>query len=83
MKVLHIVGGSLSNGAFKGANILHKALLNANIDSKILNDSLPQKNLTENNKIIFINNSFIKKIVNKIFIYLEKIIKLELVLMFF
>ncbi len=75
MKVLHIVGGSLSNGAFKGANILHKALLNANIDSKILNDSLPEKNLTENNKIIFINNSFIKKIVNKIFIYLEKIIK--------
>ena len=75
MKVLHIAGGSLSNGAFKGANILHKALLNANIDSKILNDSLPEKNLTENHKIIFINNSFIKKIVNKIFIYLEKIIK--------
>ena len=39
MKVLHVVGGPLSNGSFKGAEILHKALLEYNIDSKILSDN--------------------------------------------
>ena len=36
-KVLHLVGGSLTDGAYKGANILHEALLELNVDSKILN----------------------------------------------
>ena len=36
IKVLHIVGGHSENGAFKGAKILHKALLKAKIKSKIL-----------------------------------------------
>ena len=35
IKVLHIVGGHSENGAFKGAKILHKALLKAKIKSKI------------------------------------------------
>ena len=38
MRVLHIVGGAMTNGAFKGAEILHKALINSKINSKILND---------------------------------------------
>ena len=46
IKVLHIVGGPYTNGAFKGANILHKALLELNIDSKILNDT-PSKTNSE------------------------------------
>ena len=35
IKVLHIVGGSSTNGAYKGASILHQALLELNIDSKL------------------------------------------------
>ena len=38
IKVLHVVGGSFSDGAYKGVNILHKALVDSNIDSKLLND---------------------------------------------
>ena len=38
IKVLHIVGGSQKNGSFKGAEILHQALLKQNVNSKILND---------------------------------------------
>ena len=37
MKILHVVGGSFNNGAFKGAKILHDSLINLNVDSKILN----------------------------------------------
>ena len=64
-KVLHVVGGSLSNGAAKGANILHQALLELGIDSKLLNDT-PIKTNTKNietldKNIIFINNNFIKR----------------------
>ena len=44
MKVLHIVGGSNTNGAFKGANILHNALLNLKINSRLLNDTPPKEN---------------------------------------
>ena len=79
IKVLHVVGGSLSNGAAKGANILHNALLELDIDSKLLNDTSLQINKKEiknsDNTIIFINNNFFKKFFNKIFIYLEKILK--------
>ena len=37
MKVLHIVGGKLNNGAVKGAKILHEALLDQKIDSLFMN----------------------------------------------
>ena len=46
IKVLHVVGGSSKNGAFKGAYILHKALLDLNIDSKVINDL--DKNTSQN-----------------------------------
>jgi len=79
IKVLHVVGGPLTNGSFKGANILHEALLKLNIDSKILNDSsrkINPKNLHNfNENIIFINDNFFKKFINKIFVLLEKILK--------
>ena len=79
IKVLHIVGGPLSNGAAKGANILHKALLGQDIDSKLLNDTSFKINKKQiknfNDSVIFINNNFLKKLSNKIFIYLEKILK--------
>ena len=74
IKVLHIVGGSLTNGAAKGANILHQALSKLNIDSQLLNDSPPKIDNTHKN-IIFINNTFFKRLVNNIFIKLEKILK--------
>ena len=79
INVLHVVGGPLTNGAAKGAEILHKALLQFDINSKILNDqpliikNKSQKNYHDN--IIYINDNFIKKIINKSFIYLEKILK--------
>ncbi len=76
IKVLHIVGGQPDNGAYKGAHILHKALLSSDIDSKILND-IP--NLDNNKKfdqeLIYFNNNLFKKYLRKIFIFLEKIIK--------
>ena len=34
MKILHIVGGSSLNGAYKGADILHQALLELKVNSK-------------------------------------------------
>mgnify|MGYP001204150452 CR=1 FL=1 len=75
MKILHIVGGNFKSGAFTGAYILHKALLNAQINSKILNDN-PNKKPSENDKnIIFVNTRLIEKVLNKFFIYLEKIFK--------
>ena len=77
INVLHVVGGPLTNGAAKGANILHQALLGLDINSKLLNDHPSKienkKNYDEN--IIFINNNFVKKITNIFFIYLEKILK--------
>lgn len=77
IKVLHVIGGPLRYGASKGANILHKALLNLNIQSKILNDSPNDKNKENfNNDVIFINGSFLKKLINIFFLYLEKIFKL-------
>ena len=75
IKVLHVVGGPLRYGASKGANILHKALLELNIQSKILNDS-PNDKETFDKDIIFINDNLFKKLINKIFLYLEKISKL-------
>tara|TARA_B100001741_G_C16547319_1_gene597468 strand:+ start:1249 stop:2451 length:1203 start_codon:yes stop_codon:yes gene_type:complete len=73
IKVLHVVGGPLKYGASYGANILHKALLEFDVRSKLLNDNPIQNN---DKNIIFINNDFFTKLINKIFIYSEKILKL-------
>ena len=78
MKILHIVGGSKNGGAFKGAYILHKALKNLGVESKIINDEIIlKKNLKKNDdeNIININRSIEKKLLSKIFIILEKLIK--------
>ena len=40
MKILHVIGGSFEDGAFKGVNILHKNLKELGIESKILNNRL-------------------------------------------
>ena len=65
IKVLHIVGGSTNNGAYKGAYILHKSLLKSGVDSIILNDTSPSniKKVEISNfyKVIFLNKSFSKK----------------------
>jgi|TARA_B110000037_G_scaffold221015_1_gene290541 glycosyltransferase involved in cell wall biosynthesis len=74
IKVLHIVGGSPKNGAFKGAYILHKALCDLNVDSKILSDHDHKKNFKKGT-IININNSTFKKLISKIYILIEKILK--------
>ena len=79
IKVLHIVGGSQTNGAYKGANILHQALLKRNIKSKILNDT-PKKYNKDNTKnldedVIYINDNFITKLISNIYVYSEKILK--------
>ena len=76
IKVLHLVGGPLTAGAFKGSLILHKSLLNLGIDSKILNDRPPSdirylsKKDAEN--LIFINKNFFRIILNRLFVILEK-----------
>ncbi len=74
IKVLHIVGGSTKNGAFKGAHILHKALCDLKIDSKVLNDHNSINEFREK-RIISINNNLHKKLLNKMFIIIEKTLK--------
>ena len=49
MKILHIVGGSFRGGAYQGANILHQALLESKIDSKILNDTYLNRTIINSN----------------------------------
>ena len=79
IKVLHIIGGPYTNGAYKGANILHNALLELNIESKILNDRPDKINPSaigdRDNNIVYINNNFFTRLINIIFINLEKILK--------
>ena len=55
MKILHIVGGSPNSGAYKGAEILHNALIELGVKSKFLNDSTYIKN---ENHIIFLKRNF-------------------------
>jgi len=75
MKILHVVGGNFKSGAFKGAYILHKALVKNKIDSKILNDS-PNESISDNYKdIMFINVNYLEKNLNKCFCYFEKFLK--------
>ena len=57
IKVLHVVEWPLKYGVY-GANILHKALLEFDVRSKLLNDNPIQNN---DKNIIFINNDFFTK----------------------
>ena len=79
MKILHIVGGSSNNGAYKGANILHQALTELNVESKILNDNptnSDRKDLEKKNiNVFYINDNFFKKIINQFYVSIEKTLK--------
>lgn len=79
MKILHVIGGSPNNGAFKGAYILHKTLVKLGIDSLVLNDTPYKTKLIYSEKHInnlkFVNNDIFKKLINKFFIITEKILK--------
>lgn len=74
IKVLHIVGGKLTNGAVKGAKILHDALIENNIDSKFINDT-PSNLKNKDGNIILINNTIFKKIFYFFCVNIEKILK--------
>ena len=76
INVLHIVGGKKTNGVFKGAYILHEALLNLKVNSKILNDeNNKENNLTHYMNLVNFNNSVYSNFLKNIFIFIEKIIK--------
>ena len=74
IKVLHIVGGKFTNGAVKGAKILHEALLENNIESKFVNDTpLNTKRIDKN--IFFVNYTYLNILFNKICVLTEKVLK--------
>ena len=79
IKVLHLVGGSLSNGAAKGASILHEELLNVGVDSKLLTDDSSIDKISSKfffkENVILIQQSLFDKILNKFFVNIQKIIK--------
>ena len=78
MKILHIVGGSKKGGAFKGAYILHKTLQTLNVDTQIINDEIIKEEILKNNidkNICTINNTFVKQLLSKLFIFTEKLMK--------
>lgn len=74
IKVLHIVGGPSTNGAAKGAKILHDALIELKVDSHLVNDT-PIKNFNFGQNASTINETFSKNIINKFYINLEKFLK--------
>ena len=74
IKVLHIVGGASTNGAAKGAKILHDALIELKVDSHLLNDT-PIKDFNFGQNASTVNKTFSKNIISKFFINLEKFLK--------
>jgi glycosyltransferase involved in cell wall biosynthesis len=77
MKILHVVGGDPENGAFKGAYILHSALIKLKLDSKILNNSKPDnfKKKLKTKQFHFINEGIIKNILVLLFVFIERLLK--------
>ena len=78
MKILHIVGGSFEDGAFKGASILHNSLKEFGVKSKILNNNIKNKIYTKNKlskDILFIQDSLFKRVLKYLKITFEKILK--------
>lgn len=75
MKVLHVVGGKPSGGAYIGTHILHKALLELKIDSKILNNNIDTSFKKIDSSVISINDKLLNKIKSNFFIFFEKILK--------
>ncbi len=78
MRILHIVGGSFEDGAFKGASILHNSLKEVGVKSKILNNDIKNKIYTKNKLLedtLFIQDNFYKRIIGHLKLTLEKILK--------
>ena len=75
MKILHIIGGSEQSGVYKGAYILHKALIKHKIKSKILRDCSYSENIKKDKDVICINENIFKKSLSKLFIFIEKLLK--------
>ena len=70
MKVLHLIAGDLTGGAAKGAYWLHLALLEENIDSYIVTNSIEDY---KSSKI----NALSKKFINRLnFSFFSRIFKL-------
>tara|TARA_B100001248_G_scaffold89409_1_gene65961 strand:+ start:12798 stop:14048 length:1251 start_codon:yes stop_codon:yes gene_type:complete len=55
MNVLHLIAGELDGGAAKGAYLLHKGLLNINVDSNIVTNA---KHDLEEKEILALSKSF-------------------------
>jgi len=67
MKVLHLIGGELNDGAAKGAYLLHQGLLNYGIESRILTNSRETFNDSTVESIAQSNNQkIIKEIRSKL-----------------
>ena len=78
MKILHVIGGSFEDGAFKGVNILHKNLKELGIESKILNNRSKNKDYINNEILkdtIFIHDSLLKKFIGHLILIFERILK--------
>lgn len=71
MKIVHLISGSITSGASRGAINLHNNLLKEKISSTILTDDK-----SVNSKIISTNINIIKIIFKKILILLDKSLKL-------
>lgn len=77
MNVLHLVGGNLNNGAFRGAKILHDQLLNMKVNSNLINNCLKKNQINKKNfrKVYIIQDTNIKKIKYLFFLFVEKLLK--------
>ena len=79
MKILHVVGGSSNGGAYQGADILHQALLESKIDSKILNDTYLNKVIINSNNsnqdVYYVNKNLYNHFKIRFFVLLEKFLK--------
>lgn len=75
MRVLHVVGGKPSGGAYIGTYILHKALLKLKIKSKILNNNTDKSFKQIEAEVTNINNQLLNRIKGNFFMVFEKILK--------
>ncbi len=75
LKILHIVGGHFSGGAFKGAYILHENLKKLKVKSKIINDEIKNKKVINEKDFGYINDNLYLKLLHFIFVSIEKLIK--------
>lgn len=70
MRILHIVGGNIFDGASRGAYWLHQGLIKSGIDSKILTNS---ESTYDDSTVITINKNKLDHIINKFRIRIDKL----------